>query len=344
MLRKIPKISCSLLAAVDSDIALPDVLKKLDILGVDIIHYDVSDNPKTLHIKDIEPLRQSTHLPFDVHLSVEDPLPYLSDVKLQPEDYFCLHVENDLSWSQLETVRHQVGCNFGLAINTETPVTELFEKAQILDYVLFMSATPGVSGGEFNDRVVSKIKAFRRAFPNVKIHVDGGVNHLSAALLRELEVDVLISGSYILKNNDYLVQLVKLFGRNLYLRVADIMRSRNQIPRVSPDTGICQVVLEMNTKLVGCTCVVDEDSRLLGLITDGDVRRRLIVQPDLSNLKAKDLMVSNPFVVSPDMRLLNLLRELDKRHAGFDVVPVADSSNRCVGIVWLRDVISSHAL
>ena len=344
MIRKIPKISCSLLAAVDSDIALPDVLKKLDLIGIDIIHYDISDREKTLHLQDIETLRPNTCLPFDVHLSVEDPLPYLGNVKLQPEDYFCLHVENDLTWSQLETVRHQVGCNFGLAINTETPVTELFEKAQMLDYALFMSATPGVSGGEFNDQVVNKIKAFRRAFPKVKIHVDGGVNHLSAALLRDLEVDVLISGSYILKNNDYLVQLVKLFGRNLYLRVADIMRSRNQVPRVSPDTDICQVVLEMNTKLTGCTCVVDEDSRLLGLITDGDVRRRLIVQPDLSNLKARDLMVSDPFVVSPDMRLLNLLREIDKKQAGFDVVPVVDSLKQCVGLVWLRDVISSHAL
>jgi ribulose-phosphate 3-epimerase len=344
MLRKIPKISCSLLAAIDSDIALPEVIRKLDILGVDLIHYDVSNNSKTLHLKDIDGLRLSTDLPFDVHLSVDDPLPYINDVKLQSEDYFCFHVENDLSWSQLETIRYQLGCNFGLAINTETPVSELFEKAQILDYVLFMSATPGVSGGEFNDQVVDKIKAFRRAFPKVKIHVDGGVNYLSAALLRELEVDVLISGSYILKNEDYLVQIVKLFGRNLYLRIADIMRTHEQIPRVSPDTGICQVVLEMNSKLVGCTCVVDQDNYLLGLITDGDIRRRLIVQPDLSSLKAEDLMVKNPFTVTSDMRLLNLLRELDKRHAGFDVVPVVDSHNKCTGLVWLRDFISSQTL
>lgn len=344
MLKTIPKISCSLLAAVDSDVALPDVLKKLDVLGVDIVHYDVSDNPKTLHLKDIDHLRQNTQLPFDIHLSVDDPMPYLADLKLQPDDYFCFHVENGLSWSQLENVRHQLGCNFGLAINTETPVSELFEKAQILDYVLFMSATPGVSGGAFNDKVVDKIKAFRRAFPKVKVHVDGGVNHLSAALLRELEVDVLISGSYILKNEDHLVQLVKLFGRNLYLRVADIMRTHNQLPRVSPETEICQVVLEMNTKLVGCTCVVDHDDRLLGLITDGDIRRRLIVQPDLSSLKAKDLMAPNPFVVKPDMRLLALLRELDRRHAGFDVIPVVNPSNQCMGLVWLRDIITSHAL
>jgi ribulose-phosphate 3-epimerase len=344
MLTKFPKISCSLLAAVDGKVTLPDVLKKLDILGVDIIHYDVSDNAKTLHLQDIEQLRSNTCLPFDVHLSVEDPLPYLQNVKLQPEDYFCLHVENNLSWSQLEEVRYKLGCNFGLAINTETPVSDLFDKAQILDYVLFMSATPGVSGGQFNDQVVSKIKTFRRAFPNVKVHVDGGVNHLSAALLRELEVDVLISGSYILKNEDYLVQLVKLFGKNLYLRVADVMRVRDQVPRVAPDTDICQTVLEMNTRQVGCTCVVDHENRLLGLVTDGDVRRRLIVQPDLSNLKAKDLMATQPFVVTPDTRLLNLLRELDKRHAGFDVVPVVDTSEQCVGLVWLRDIISSHAL
>lgn len=344
MLKKIPKISCSLLAAVDGKKSLTEVLDKLDSLGVDIIHYDVSDNTKTLHLKDLSELRNNTQLPFDVHLAVDDPLPYLEDLCLQPEDYFCFHVENNISWSQLEKIRHQVGCNFGLAINTDTPISDLFEKAQILDYVLFMAATPGVSGGSFNDKVVDKIKTFRRAFPKVKVHVDGGVNHMSAALLRELEVDVLISGSYILKNEDYLDQLIKLFGKNLYLRVADTMRVQNQVPRVSPDTDICQMVLEMNTKEAGCTCVVDRDNQLLGLVTDGDVRRRLIRQPDLSNLKAQDLMVSEPYAVTPDIRLLDLLRELDKRQAGFDVVPVVDSTNHCVGLVWLRDIISSQAL
>jgi ribulose-phosphate 3-epimerase len=343
MLTKIPKISCSLLAALDGDLDLKEVLKKLDILGVDLIHYDVSEQTKTLHLKDIDELRQSTQLPFDIHLSVEEPLSYLSNVQLQPEDYFCLHIENELSWSQLESIRQQLGCNFGLAINTDTPVSNLFEKAQILDYVLFMSATPGVSGGQFNDDVVDKIKAFRRAFPDVKIHVDGGVNYLSAALLRELGVDVLISGSYILKNEDYLVQLVKLFGKNLYLRVADIMRTHQQIPKVRPDTEIRQMMLEMNNKLTGCACVVDEENHLLGLVTDGDVRRKLMVQPDLSNIQAKDLMVSNPFTISPNTRLLNLLRELDKRQAGFDVIPVADDSKHCVGLVWLRDIIG-HTL
>jgi ribulose-phosphate 3-epimerase len=343
MLTKIPKISCSLLAALDGDLALKDVLGKLDILGVDLIHYDVSEQAKTLHLKDIDDLRKSTQLPFDIHLSVEDPLPYLSNVQLQPDDYFCLHIENGLSWSQLESIRQQLGCNFGLAINTDTPVSDLFEKAQILDYVLFMSATPGVSGGQFNDQVVDKIKTFRRAFPEVKIHVDGGVNYLSAALLRELGVDVLISGSYILKNEDYLVQLVKLFGKNLYLRVADIMRTNQQIPKVRPQTEIRQMMLEMNNKLTGCTCVVDDDNHLLGLVTDGDVRRRLIVQPDLSNLQAKDLMVSNPFAITPNTRLLTLLRELDKRQAGFDVIPVVDDAQHCLGLVWLRDIIG-HTL
>ncbi|MBP0001881.1 MAG: CBS domain-containing protein [Cyanobacteria bacterium SID2] len=342
MLPKIPKISCSLLAAVDGESELPEVLKELDVLGIDLIHYDVSENSKTLHLKDIETLRQSTRLPFDVHLSVSDPLEYLDGVQLKADDYFCVHVENQLTWSKLEQIRRQVGCNFGLAINAETPVSELFETGQILDYVLFMAATPGVSGGQFDDRVVNKIKSFRRAFPKVKVHVDGGVNHLSAALLRDLEVDVLISGSYILKNEDYLVQVVKLFGRNLYLRVADIMRSDSDVPRVTPETDIRQMMLEMDRKLVGCTCVVDENNHLVGLVTDGDVRRRLIVQPDLSALKAKDLMVTSPFAIDPDMRLLDLLRELDKRGAGFDVIPVVDASNSCLGLVWLRDIL--HAI
>ncbi len=344
MSRRIPKISCSLLATFESNMALPEALKKLDMLGVDMIHYDVCDSSSSLCLEDIESLRQFTRLPFDVHLTAENPLSYLRDVKLDKNDYFCVHIESHLTLSQIKEIRRQVGCKFGLAIRTETPVGALYEKVHLVDYVLFMAATPGVPGGQFDYKVVDRIKMFRRRFSGVEVHVDGGVDHFSAALLRDIDVSVLVSGSYILRSNDFVAQIINLFGRNLYLKVSHIMRQAEEFPVIKPDDTVKKAAVEINNKRVGCVCVLDNDNHLLGLITDGDLRRGLIARPDLSNVKAKEIMIENPFTTSPDTSLLKLLREIEKESRSFTVVPVVDGNRRCRGLVWLQDILFSSII
>ncbi|MFC2058774.1 CBS domain-containing protein [Chloroflexota bacterium] len=339
MPKRIPKISYSMLSAIDGGINLPDILRELDELGIDMIHYDVTDMNTKLHVGDISSLRKYTHLPFDVHLTVKDPFAYLSDVNLLPNDYICVHVENELSLSQLKEIKRQVGCLFGLAIRTETSINKLLEKASVIDYTLFMAADPGVSGKDFDYGVLEKIRSFRQHYPNTKVHVDGGVNHFSAALLRDAGVDTIISGSYIMKSDDKAGQVIKLFGRNLFLPVSDIMRTSDAIPVVKPSDPIRVVALEINKKKVGCTCVLSSDGKLLGLITDGDLRRCLITQPDLSSIQAEDIMNQVPFTTEPNTRLLHLLRAIEEEGRTFAIVPVIDTNQHCKGLLWLQDIL-----
>lgn len=343
MFRKIPKISFSLLAALDEKTSLPNVLRDIDGL-MDMIHYDVSENSKTLHLTDIDRLRQCTHIPFDVHLTTDKPWKYISDVHLKANDYFCIHVENNLDILQLQDMKQRVGCNFGLAVAKETPIEKVYDKASLLDYVLLMTAIPGVSGGQFDDAVIDKVKSFRRKFPKVNIHVDGGVNRLSAALLRDVGVDALISGSYIFSGNDSATQVARLIGRNLHLSVSQIMRSGEALPVVKSEAPVDVVALEISNKKVGCTCVLDEDNKLLGIITDGDLRRQIIRQQDLRGIHAQDIMVCKPFTVSPDTSILQMLRAIETLNHTFAVVPVVDAQDYCHGIIWLQDTLFSEIL
>lgn len=339
----VPKISYSLLASIGKQ-QLSEAVALLPGIGVDLIHYDVSEEQKTLSLADIEPLRPHTTLPFDVHLAVKDPAKYTAGVKMQHGDYFCIHVENNYDLKQLKQLKEQLGCYFGLAINVETPVEALDYAVPIIDFVLFMAATPGVSGGSFNDAVIDKMQKFHERYRHIKMHVDGGVNNMSAALLRDLGVDVMISGSYILKDNDYSKQVARLIGQNLNLPVSMMMHAGLEFPKVYEKYSIGEICREIDDKRIGCACVFSEDDRYTGLITDTDVRRYLIKQPDLTHVTAKDVMNPHSFTIEPDTSVIKLIRALEKKGMFFTVVPIVEKSGRCIGVLRLQDIVFSNVL
>lgn len=344
MFRPVPKISCSLLAARERNYDLPALVRELPQLGIEMIHFDISDQPKTLTVAELTELQPQTTLPFDVHLSASEPLRFTSKIRLAERDFFSLHVESGLDVDQLGELKSRLGCHFGLALNTKSSVDKLYDHASILDFTLFMAATAGVSGGDFDDGVVDKIRAFRTQLPDVPVHVDGGVNGASAALLRDVGVEVMISGSYIFKSRDAIRQVTRLLGRNLHLRVGDIMRSRDLNPGIPPGTPAQSVAEEIQRTRVGCACVVDESHRFLGVITDGDLRRRLVVQPDLSRVNASELMTREAFTTTPNVRLLDLLRTMDSGRDGYAVVPVLEANRDYRGLFYLQDLLLSDNL
>jgi arabinose-5-phosphate isomerase len=81
-------------------------------------------------------------------------------------------------------------------------------------------------------------------------------------------------------------------GKKLYLRVNDLS-SQNLKPHVAPETNVTQVIIEISEKMLGVTAVV-EDDKIVGIITDGDLRRMLSKGKDFSTLTAKDIMSANP--------------------------------------------------
>ena len=80
-----------------------------------------------------------------------------------------------------------------------------------------MAVTPGVSGMSFDESVFDKIKSFRYSYPDFSITIDGGINDKTAILTRPLTPDVLVSGSFILKDKNYGKQVFKLIGQDLNL-------------------------------------------------------------------------------------------------------------------------------
>ena len=123
-------------------------------------------------------------------------------------------------------------------------------------------------------------------------------------------------------------------GKKLYLRVHDIS-SINQQPNVNADTSIKDVIIEITEKMLGVTAVV-ESNRIIGIITDGDLRRMLSKVTDFSALTAKDIMSINPKRIDADAMAIDAM-ELMESH-GISQLLVEDKGHYA-GVVHLHDLI-----
>jgi arabinose-5-phosphate isomerase len=124
-------------------------------------------------------------------------------------------------------------------------------------------------------------------------------------------------------------------GKKL-MRVDSLMASGTGVPRVTPDTPMPDVIHEMSNKRLGMTCVVDDGGRLLGVVTDGDLRRHMHKRANLLALSAGDVMTSEPITIGPDVLAVEAVRLLEERKIT-SLVVVSDGGV-VAGVVHLHDL------
>lgn len=125
-------------------------------------------------------------------------------------------------------------------------------------------------------------------------------------------------------------------GKQLYLRVSDIFPS-NERPAVRPEESIQRAILEMTSKRLGATAVTSPEGQLLGIITDGDLRRMLERNQDFGSLKAADVMSRNPRTILESEMAANALHKM--RSNSISQLIVVDDNNIFLGFVHLHDLI-----
>jgi arabinose-5-phosphate isomerase len=125
-------------------------------------------------------------------------------------------------------------------------------------------------------------------------------------------------------------------GKRL-MRVESIMHGGRQCPIVQPDTLMRDVIYEMSRKMLGMTCVVDGESLLLGIITDGDLRRQMERTADVLGLSAADVMTRRPVTVSRATLAVEALHIMEQRKIT-SVVVVEDGGQHVAGVVQIHDL------
>ena len=134
-------------------------------------------------------------------------------------------------------------------------------------------------------------------------------------------------------------------GHNLRLRVRDVMHSGAEVAWAKAADSLKHVVIEMSQRPLGAACVVADDHRLLGLITDGDVRRALRNHDDIRPLSASDVMTVSPVHIGPDSLVHEALCLMEDRPSQIYVLPVLDPATRvCLGLIRLHDIYQARAV
>jgi len=123
-------------------------------------------------------------------------------------------------------------------------------------------------------------------------------------------------------------------GKRLYLRVSNLC-AQNEKPQVSPETSLKNVIVEISEKRLGVTAVV-EDGKIIGIITDGDLRRMLSETNDIVNLKAKDIMSSKPKCIAHSAMAVDAKAQMEAN--GISQLLVEEDGHYA-GVVHLHDLI-----
>ena len=123
-------------------------------------------------------------------------------------------------------------------------------------------------------------------------------------------------------------------GKRLYLRVGDLC-VKNAKPMVKENDIMTKVILEITEKILGATAVIRDD-KLVGIITDGDLRRMLMRHPNIEEVKAEDIMTRNPKTIEKNDLVVNALELM--RNKSITQLPVMDNGNY-VGMIHIHDII-----
>lgn len=124
-------------------------------------------------------------------------------------------------------------------------------------------------------------------------------------------------------------------GKKLYLKVGDLS-GQHQVPKVRQDSPLREVIVEISSKMLGVTAVVDEQERLKGVITDGDLRRMLEKNIETATVTAKDIMSQHPKTIQKDELAINALEKM-RQHDITQLLVLEDK--RYIGIIHLHDLI-----
>jgi len=321
---KVPNISFSILAISKKD---REKFIKLNNKRqyVDYIHIDISDEKNSITLNEVEKFKKICKAPLDLHIAKKYPKNLLKKIRLRKKDNLCVHIENNFNIKEIKKLSKRF--NLGLAINLDTPINKIKKFLNHIGYVLFMAAQPGVSGLGFNEKVIIKIKQFKKFKKNhLRIHADGGVNNINSAILREEKVDLIVSGSYLMKSKSIKKQLNLLLGENYFRKISKF--SDKKIPRIQFNKKIIDGLKVIDKFKQGIVLVYDR-KKIIGLVSDGDIRRYLIKNRSIKENIEK--IVNKNYFKLNDLPMINCIKII-RNFKKISAIPIIDDRGNCISI------------
>ena len=323
------KISASIYS--DKKRPLKEVIEDLVQHQVELLHVDCNDDVAVF--EDIQQIRQWCDLPIDLHIITEEPEKYFDLLRSNPVEYITFQFEQ-LS-TKLE-IPEDISGKKGLAVITPTSIN-VFDAYADFDFILIMATIPGQSGGVFDAINFSKIRQFRKKYPNKSIHVDGGVNGEVSFILRNMGVSSSVSGSYLFNAPSIGHALMNLTKREIesQYQVADFMMPLEECPVVQKENISLQLILETIEKgNLGFCLITNQSGDLKGIVSSADIRKAMLRHlSDLTKIEAIDLLNEQPIAIQETATVVELLQKIKKCMFPIMYLPVLKNNGKAAGIV-----------
>lgn len=333
------KISASIYSSKEK--SLQELVKELDEFHVDYFHVDCNDELAVFD--DIKIIRKISKTPMDLHI-----------ISSEPEKFFQKIIENEVELVTFQyenlkngiTIPKEIKSKLGLAIVSETEI-DVFEKYKDrFDFILFMTTTPGKSGGTFNKENFKKIREFHSRYPDKKVYVDGGVTADVSFILRNMGVYSVVSGSYLV-NSSVIGSAMHNLRSQYYvpsgMHVRDVMMSKEEIPVIGSTSSFADVLNSIEKYTFGFTTVADENGKLKGLISNADVRKGLIKKiSDLNKMEVNDIINRNPIRVYDDFTITEMIEFIKNTKQNILYLPVVDRNNNLTGAMTFTNLIKGE--
>lgn len=313
-----------------------DLVRELDLFKIDYIHIDCNDDISVFH--DIREIRKISKTPIDLHIISDKPeifFPFISELKIELVTFQYEYLLKPF------VLPKNMDSKIGIAIMTETENNIFEEYKNIASFILFMTTTPGKSGGVFDSRNFTKIKNFKKQYPNKKIHVDGGVNEEVSFILRNLGVYCSVSGSYLVKSNTMGASLLTLKSDldNVNYSIKDFMLQNNEISIINKNELTFKNLLERINQYKLGFCIIVNDKKLYGIVTDGDIRRILLKHiEDLNNVDVLDMINYNPIIINENKSIMNMLNKIKEYETPITFIPVVNNNKELRGAISFNNL------
>ena len=197
---------------INSDYSIEETIKKIDESDADYIHVDMMDGKfvetENFTIQDIKKMFKNVNKKLDVHLMVCSPNKYVRELaKVKNIEYLIIHYESHRRPIDVINMIRHTNMKVGIAINPETKVSHIVPMLNHIDEVLVMSVKPGKGGQKFMENVLYKVETLKELREENGYHyiinIDGGINADTISLARDAGVDMVVSGSYVCKSDNY---------------------------------------------------------------------------------------------------------------------------------------------
>ncbi len=333
------KISASVYSSKSE--SLPEIINDLDVHGADLFHIDCNDDMSVF--EDIAEIKQLSKTPIDLHIISTEPEKFFAKIEELNVDYVTFQYENLQSKLSIPA---SISARLGLAITSDTDISVFKTYAKEFDFILFMTTTPGQSGGVFEKNNFKKIREFRQQFPDKDIHVDGGVNGEVSFILRNMGVYSSVSGSYLMNSESMGAAMLNLKTHEVdsHFQIKDFMRTVDEIPLLKlKDRSVASILQSIEDYNLGFTILIDDNGKLDGIVTNADVRKGLLKHIDnLNDVSVTDITNSNPAKVNENFSVMELLRFIKQQSFAISYLPVVDDSNKVTGAVTFFNLIKGE--